>query len=89
MKERRTVSEKHGVIFALWDGMKIQLEGRTMPGIKFYGYTIVPGGAVEISETLEEALSREVREEYGVEVLEYKKLGFIPKRRQCTFAYTR
>lgn len=77
MAERKDRSEKHGVIFALWDGKNIQLEKRIKPG-KFQGYTIIPGGGVETDETLEEALLREIREEYGTKVIDYINLGSFP-----------
>jgi len=78
MAERREQIEKHGVIFALWDGEKIQLEERKKIGGKFFGYILVPGGAVEEGETLKEALFREVGEEYGVKALSYRKIGVYP-----------
>ncbi len=77
MPERKWFPEKHGVVFALWDGKTIQLEERLAPG-NFQGFNIIPGGGVESWETLEEALSREVGEEYGVKVLSSKKLGTVP-----------
>ena len=78
MVERGEQIEKHGVIFALWDGEKIQLEERKKIGGKFFGYILVPGGAVEEGETLKEALFREVGEEYGVKALSYRKIGIYP-----------
>jgi hypothetical protein len=44
MAERKEQTKKHGVIFALWDGNKIQLEKRNKPTGKFFGYILVPGG---------------------------------------------
>ncbi len=73
--ERKEKTEKHGVIFALFDGQKLQLEKRVEIGDPYYGYTIVPGGSLKSGETVEEALRREVREEYDVRALSYKKLG--------------
>lgn len=77
MIERGGYNKKQGVVFALWDGTKIQLEKRIKKG-KFQGFTIIPGGAVEKDETIEKALFREVREEYGVEVTDFQKLGLFP-----------
>ena len=77
MVERGGYNKKQGVVFALWDGAKIQLEKRIQPG-KYQGLTIIPGGASEKDETTEEALFREVKEEYGIEVTNFQKLGLFP-----------
>jgi len=77
MVESSEITEKHGVVFILWDGEKIQLEKRLEEGTEFFGYTIIPGGAIETSETQEEALLREVCEEYGVVPSEYRKVGIV------------
>jgi 8-oxo-dGTP pyrophosphatase MutT (NUDIX family) len=74
MAERKERLEKNGVVFALWDGKNLQLEVRKKPG-NFFGFTIIPGGKVEKSESFEDALLREVKEEYRIEVLEYYTLG--------------
>ena len=68
---------KHVVIFALYDGQRINLEERIEPGHRFTGYTIIPGGVIKQDESDEEALRREVREEYGIEVVEFKRLGVV------------
>lgn len=74
MTERKEELERNGVVFALWDGENLQLEIRKKPG-KFFGFTIIPGGKVEKDESFEDALLREVKEEYEIEVLEYRILG--------------
>lgn len=77
MTERKETVQKCVVIFALYDGQRINLEQRIEPGRKLTGYTIIPGGEIGLNETEEEALSREVFEEYGVEVVKFKKLGVV------------
>jgi len=74
MAERRETLKKNGVVFALWDGENLQLEVRKKPG-NFFGFTIIPGGKVEKSESFEDALLRETKEEYGIEVLKNYPLG--------------
>jgi 8-oxo-dGTP pyrophosphatase MutT (NUDIX family) len=77
MVETEEVIEKHGVVFAIWDGEKIQLEKR-LKG-KYEGEIIIPGGSVESGETLEDhTLPREIKEEYGVDVVKTKKVGIFP-----------
>ena len=46
MVEARENTEKHGVIFALWDGINIQLEKRDKVGSKYEGFVLVPGGVL-------------------------------------------
>lgn len=64
MSERESSSEKHGVVFALWDGKHIQLEKRLVGN--FEGFIIVPGGGVEEGESPDTAEFQEIAEEYGV-----------------------
>lgn len=77
MVERKEMDEIHGVVFALFKDGKICLEKRTEPNTNFYGYTIVPGGRIEQGETAEEALLREVKEEFGVEIAAYRDVGIV------------
>lgn len=77
MIEMKKKNEIHGVVFAIVRGGKICLEKRTNPDKSFYGYTIVPGGRIKSGETQEEALLREVQEEYGVEANLYRKVGIV------------
>jgi len=77
MLERETLFEKHGVVFALLSGNKIQLEKRIKED-EFEGMIIIPGGKVKPYQTLEEALFEEVMQEYGILVKRHKKLGVFP-----------
>lgn len=76
--EHREAPEKHGVIFALIQNGNISLEKRTEKGTKFFGYTLIPGGAIELDESIDEAIRREVWEEYKVRIKAYRYLGPIP-----------
>lgn len=77
MIERGGYKIEKGVVFAIWDGTKIQLEKRIKTG-EFQGLIIIPGGSIENEEKEEKALFREVKEEYGVEVTGFQKLGLFP-----------
>ncbi|HEY8392022.1 MAG TPA: NUDIX domain-containing protein [Capillibacterium sp.] len=44
-------------------------------GKKFKDRYVIPGGHIEIGETMETALIREVREETGLELAEYQIIG--------------
>lgn len=67
-----------GVIFALYDGQEIQLEKRLTEKGGLKDFVIIPGGGIENGETEEQALRREVREEYGIEQITYfKKIGVV------------
>jgi ADP-ribose pyrophosphatase YjhB (NUDIX family) len=75
--EKKMLPEKHGVVFALWDGKHIQLEIRTKED-EFKGMIIIPGGKVKKHQTLQNTLFDEVKQEYGISVKRYKKLGTYP-----------
>lgn len=62
--EQETPIERHGVVFALWDGKHIQLEKRLQGD--FEGFIIIPGGGVEEGESPDTAEFQEIAEEYGV-----------------------
>lgn len=68
-------TEKHGVIFAIVKDGIIQLEHRLKIGSALFGFNIVPGGTVEEGETYEEALVREMNEEYSITPKNYEFLG--------------
>jgi 8-oxo-dGTP diphosphatase len=59
----------------------------------FEGSWVIPGGYVELDETLEEACVREAKEETGLDVTiqktigAYSKLGRDPRGRLITVAY--
>lgn len=77
MVERKGLTEKHGVIFVIYDGQKIQLEKRVNKNDKYYGYITIPGGMVEQGEAPQNALVREIREEYGATFVNAKELGGV------------
>lgn len=61
------------VIFALIQDQKILVEKRPVPGFLEHQY-LIPGGAINPEEDLEQALKREVMEELGIIPLEFKLL---------------
>ena len=46
-----------------------------MKGTKWHGKYIVPGGKVEMNETIEESLKREVKEETNLDITDIKLIG--------------
>lgn len=56
-----------GVGAVVWDGNRILLERRGQPPAQ--GAWSLPGGLIEVGETAEDAVRREVFEECGVEVV--------------------
>jgi 8-oxo-dGTP diphosphatase len=62
-----------GVGAVVWDGSRVLLERRGQPPAQ--GAWSLPGGLIEIGETVEEAVRREVREECGIEVMVGPLLG--------------
>lgn len=77
MVERKEAAQKHAIIFVIFDGQKIQLEERIEASDKYFGYTLIPGGKLEPGDTLESGLKREIREEYGINVVKSEELGVI------------
>ncbi len=70
-----------GVGAVVWDGGRVLLARRGKPPAK--GSWSLPGGLVELGETVEEAVQREVREECGIEVAVADLLGvFEPLYRE-------
>lgn len=67
MKKRKVV------LFALIKDNKILLEKRQLKGFTKMGYYI-PGGAVEKWERIENTLKREMKEELGVNPIDFKVL---------------
>ncbi len=55
-----------GVGAVVWDGSCVLLERRGQPPAQ--GSWAIPGGLVEIGETAEDAVRREVQEECGIEI---------------------
>ncbi len=55
-----------GVGAVVWDGRRVLLERRGQPPAQ--GSWAIPGGLVELGETAEDAVRREVQEECGIEV---------------------
>lgn len=66
---------KNGVIFFVFKKDKILLEQRKDVSAPLSGYTIIPGGGIEFGEEPEQTLMRETKEECGIEVKEYQKIG--------------
>ena len=79
MAERKEAHEKHGVVFILFDGKRLQLEERIKPQDQFFGYTVIPGGKIEPGEEIYSALRRELLEEYGVKLKEAFGLGDVQR----------
>jgi len=75
IQKERLVPSAHAVIFAVInpDG-KILVEDRVNPESGYFGYTIIPGGAIEEGETPLQALEREMDEELGVKPTQFTKL---------------
>lgn len=66
-----------GVVFFCHDGNgKYICHKRSMKTRDERGCWDVGGGGVKHGELLEDALRREVKEEYGADILEYEYLGF-------------
>lgn len=64
-----------GVGAVIWNGAAVLLERRGQPPAQ--GSWAIPGGLVEIGETAEEAVRREVREECGIEIAVGPVLGLF------------
>jgi 8-oxo-dGTP diphosphatase len=64
-----------GVGAVIWDGSRVLLERRGRPPAE--GAWSLPGGLMEVGETAEEAVRREVGEECGIEVTVGPLLGLF------------
>jgi 8-oxo-dGTP diphosphatase len=64
-----------GVGAVVWDGRRVLLERRGRPPAQ--GTWSLPGGLIEVGETAEEAVRREVIEECGIEVTVGPVLGLF------------
>jgi 8-oxo-dGTP diphosphatase len=64
-----------GVGAVVWDGSRVLLERRGKPPAQ--GTWSLPGGLIELGETAEEAVRREVAEECGIEVTVGPLLGLF------------
>jgi 8-oxo-dGTP diphosphatase len=62
-----------GVGAVIWDGSRVLLERRGKPPAQ--GAWSLPGGLIEVGETAEQAVRREVAEECGIEVAVGPLLG--------------
>jgi len=69
LEERQEIkrpAEKEGVIFLLYKEGKFLIVKNIKPKSGFYGHFIFPGGEIEKAELAEQAVIREVNEEFGV-----------------------
>lgn len=64
-----------GVGAVVWDGRRVLLERRGQPPRQ--GSWALPGGLIDLGETAEAAVKREVREECGIEVTVGPLLGLF------------
>lgn len=64
-----------GVGAVVWNGCQVLLERRGQPPAQ--GSWSLPGGLIEVGETAESAVHREVREECGIEVSVGRILGLF------------
>lgn len=60
---------------------RILMGKRRMTKKYFPGHWDIVGGHVEKGETLKEAMIREVKEEVGLKVLKFRKIGAIEEKR--------
>jgi len=72
--EIKRPTETEGVIFLLYKGGRVLVEGRLKKGSGFYGHTVIPGGEIEKGETPENAMKREIKEELDVVVKDFEEL---------------
>lgn len=64
-----------GVGAVVWNGSQVLLERRGQPPAE--GTWTIPGGLIELGETAESALRREIREECGIEIAVGPLLGLF------------
>ena len=64
--EIKRPGETEGVIFLLYKNGKFLVEEVVRPDSEFYGHVRIPGRKIEQGESPEDAMKREIKEEFGV-----------------------